>query len=432
MRPIADPPRRCAALLLAAPASGQGKTSATAALARRALRQGQRVRVFKVGADFLDPLLLRQASGSEVYNLDPFQGSMQECRRLLYEAAADCDLILVEGMMGLFDGQPSAADLAVALGLPVLALIDASAMAQTFGAVAHGLRTWREELPWCGVLANRVAGSGHAEWLRRGLPAAAHWAGWLDDCAQASWPERHLGLVQPEHIGDAQARLDAAACALHLDPAWQPPQVEFAPVPHEPPPPLLRGLCVAVARDPAFCFVYPANLDCLRGMGAQLLPFSPLRDAALPPCDALWLPGGYPELHLPQLAANVSMLQSVREHAAARPLLAECGGMLYLASRLAAADGTPAELAGVLAGEAVLQPGLQALGPQQWRLAGQTLRGHTFHHSTLQLQAAPTTHASSPLGAPGEPIWRSRRVTASYVHWYFPSAPRAVAELLGA
>lgn len=429
-QPRADSTRRCAALLLGAPASGQGKTSVTAALARRAVRDGRRVRVFKVGADFLDPMLLQRACGSAVYNLDPYLGSLAHCRQLLFDAAGDADLLLVEGAMGLFDGRPSAADLAAALGLPVLGVIDASAMAQTFAAVAHGLRNWRGELRWAGVVANRVAGAGHAELLRDALPRDMRWAGWLQHSPDAELPQRHLGLVQAAELPDLEARLDAAADALHLAAQWQAPMIEFEPAAAVRPPPLLRGVRIAVAHDEALCFVYPANLDCLRDMGAQLRFFSPLRDAAPPPCDAMWLPGGYPELHLRELAANHTMLRAVREHAATRPLLAECGGMLYLCRTLADVAGAPAGLAAVLPGRARLQAGLQALGPQQWDVDGHALRGHTFHHSRLRMALRPAAHACSPLGAPGEAIWRRDRVTASFVHWYFPSAPRAVAALL--
>ena len=148
--------RACPALLVAAPASGQGKTTVTAALALAWRRQGHRVRVFKCGPDFLDPMILARASGAPVYNLDLYLGSEAHVRELLAAAAAQADLILIEGVMGLFDGTPSAADLALRLGLPVLGVIDASAMAQTFGAVAHGLASYRPGLHWAGVLANRV------------------------------------------------------------------------------------------------------------------------------------------------------------------------------------------------------------------------------------------------------------------------------------
>ncbi|WP_442954820.1 nucleotide-binding protein, partial [Pelomicrobium sp.] len=147
--------RRCPALLVAAPASGQGKTTATAALARLHRSQGRRVRAFKTGPDFLDPMILERACGAPVYTLDLWMVGEAECRRRLFEAAGEADLILVEGVMGLYDGEPSSADLAIALGLPVLLVVDASAMAQTFAAVCHGLATYRPGLRVAGVVANR-------------------------------------------------------------------------------------------------------------------------------------------------------------------------------------------------------------------------------------------------------------------------------------
>src|SRR6218665_3310175 len=161
----------CPALLISAPSSGSGKTSVTAAIARFHARQGRKVRVFKTGPDYLDPMVLARASGHAVYQLDLFMGGLAHCQGLLAEAAQDADLILVEGVMGLFDGQPSSADLAAAFGLPVLAVIDAAAMAQTFGALALGLQKFRADIQLCGVVANRVGSAGHGRMVGEGLPA---------------------------------------------------------------------------------------------------------------------------------------------------------------------------------------------------------------------------------------------------------------------
>ena len=193
----------CPALLIAAPASGQGKTTVTAGLARLHARQGRKVRVFKTGPDFLDPMVLEKASGAPVYNLDLWMGGASHCRRLLHDAAGEAELILVEGVMGLYDGEPSSADLAVLFGIPVLAVIDASAMAQTFAAVAHGLATFRDELRFFGVLANRVGGARHAELLRTALRDRGIWHG---PCREEfRVPERHLGLHLAQEIADLDA-----------------------------------------------------------------------------------------------------------------------------------------------------------------------------------------------------------------------------------
>lgn len=206
--------RHCPAVLIAAPASGQGKTTVTAALARLHRNQGRKVRVFKCGPDFLDPMILERASGAPVYQLDMWMVGEQESRRLLWEAAAEADLILIEGVMGLFDGTPSSADLARHFGVPVLAVIDGTAMAQTFGALALGLARYQPDLPFAGVLANRVGTLRHAQLLEGSLTEGLRWYGALSRETGIELPSRHLGLVQASELNDLDVRLDAAAEAL--------------------------------------------------------------------------------------------------------------------------------------------------------------------------------------------------------------------------
>ncbi|NUO74378.1 MAG: cobyrinate a,c-diamide synthase, partial [Lysobacter sp.] len=263
--------RHCPALLVSAPASGQGKTSVTAALARWHARQGRRVRVFKTGPDFLDPMVHERASGAPAYQLDLWMCGEDEVRARLYEAAGEADLILIEGVMGLFDGQPSSADLALTLGVPVLTVIDGSAMAQTFGALALGLARYRDGLQVYGVAANRIGSAYHAQLLRESLPAPLQWLGALPRDPALALPERHLGLVAAGELGDLDTRLDALAdaWATHADAALPAP-VAFAPVARAAATNLPRGHRIAIARDAAFCFLYPANLDLLRHAGAEL------------------------------------------------------------------------------------------------------------------------------------------------------------------
>ncbi|QSA98750.1 cobyrinate a,c-diamide synthase [Methylococcus sp. EFPC2] len=422
----------CPALLISAPASGQGKTTVTAALARFHRNRGRRMRVFKTGPDFLDPMILERASGASVYNLDLWMGGEVHCRELLSAAAGEADLILVEGVMGLYDGTPSSADLAALFGIPVLAVIEASAMAQTFGALAHGLATFRPGLPFAGVLANRVGSESHAAMLRESLPPGLRFFGTLPRSAELALPERHLGLVQSQEIADLDARLDHAAAAL--DAAWAdalPEPVDFHATETEPLPRLLDGVRIAVARDAAFAFLYPANLDVLRALGAELLFFSPLAGDTLPEADAVWLPGGYPELHLSALAENRRLKDSLRAHCrAGKPLWAECGGLLYLLESLADASGRTGEMAGLLPGQGALQNGLVNLGLQALDLPEGELRGHSFHHARADVALEPAMHtrAARHHGRP-EAVWRVGRLTASFFHAYFPSNPQAVAAL---
>ncbi len=427
-----NPARSCPALLVSAAASNQGKTTVTAALARHFSLRGKRVRVFKVGPDFLDPLILQRASGQPVYQLDLWMVGETHCRQLLHEAAADADLILVEGVMGLFDGQPCSADLAQLFGIPVLAVIDAAAMAQTFAAVAFGLRHYRADLPFFGVVANRVGSARHAGML---LPAQSDTPllAALPRDASCELPSRHLGLLHAAEIEDLDARLDAAAEALQ----WQDAVHPIAPVSFAAPEQdtgaqgALRGVRIAVARDEAFSFIYPANLDCLRALGAELVFFSPLRDEVLPRADSVYLPGGYPELHLAELRDNEAMRDALQaHHAAGKPMLAECGGMLYLLESLSDSDGQQAAMSGILPGKAQVGKRLAALALQSVTLPEGALRSHSFHYSQMQTSLEPIAYAACPNGGTlQEPVYRSKRLTASYLHFYFPSCPAAVAQL---
>ena len=422
----------CPALLLSAPASGQGKTTVTAGLARYHRNRGRIVRVFKTGPDFLDPMILERASGQPVYQLDLWMVGERDCKALLYQAAQTAGLILIEGVMGLFDGTPSSADLAGLFGVPVLALINAHAMAQTFGAVAYGLAHYRPGLPFAGVLANRVAGPGHAELLAESLPPDLPYFGWLPRDGEITLPDRHLGLVQAAEIGDLEMRLESTAALIaNTGLAELPPPVNFPEVSMEPPPPLLQGARIGVARDMAFAFLYPANLDTLRALGAELAFFSPLADAELPAVDAVYLPGGYPELHLDTLAANESLRAALhRHHQAGKPIYAECGGLLYTLESLADKEGHRASMLGLLPGHAALQSKLAGLGMQSVALPDGELRGHTFHHSRLETPLVPLTHGRRQRdGQPGEAVYRVGRLTASYLHLYFASNPEAAARL---
>lgn len=425
---------RCPALFVGAPASGQGKTTVVAALARLHARQGRRVRVFKCGPDFLDPQIHAVASGAPCYNVDLWMCGAADAAWRLAEAAQNADLILVEGVMGLFDGQPAGAELAAQLGLPILTVIDGSAMAGSFGAIAYGLKHYRPGTALNAAFANRVGSDYHAELLAKSLPPDIAWYGHLPRDVDAALPERHLGLLPASEIDDLAQRIDRMADLLASTAAAAlPPPVPFAPA-NAPTrstiSPLLAGKTIAVARDAAFCFLYPANLDCLAALGARLEFFSPLADAALPECDAAWLPGGYPELHAATLAGNRSLHAALAAHVAAgKPLLAECGGMMALFETLVDIDGRRHAAAGLLPGVVAMQPKLAALGLQEAVLPEGTLRGHTFHYSQAQTPLSALTHAMRPDGRPGEAIYRRQRLTASYMHLYFPSNPEAAARL---
>lgn len=423
----------CPALLVAAPASGQGKTTITAALARRYRRAGLTVRAFKCGPDFLDPMILERASGHPVQTLDLFMVGEENCRSLLAKAAREADVILVEGVMGLFDGDPSSADLAMALDLPVLAVVDGSAMAQSFGAIVHGLSSYREGVELTSVIANRVAGERHSAMLEASVKPPVRWLGAVERNTQFAVPERHLGVMMADEIADLDSRLDACATVLPSSVDNLPRSVNFAPGSSEGRlSPLLAKRSIAIARDACFAFIYPDNLATLRELGADLHFFSPLAGDGVPDCDAIWLPGGYPELHAPALMANGHWQTDLkRHHDANTPILAECGGMMACAQELVTLDGRRYAMAGLIPGTAIMQSKLGGLGLQEIALTTGNLRGHSFHYSRLETQLEPVALSRNPNGGRTEPVLKHGSLTASYLHSYFRSAPRSVAALFG-
>lgn len=423
----------CPALLIGGPASGQGKTTVTAGLAHLYRRRGFRVRVFKTGPDFLDPMILERASGMPVQTLDLWMVGEQRCRRLLAEAAEQADLILIEGVMGLFDGTPSSADLAAKFAVPVAAVISAKAMAQTFGAVALGLVRYRSDVSIHGVLANHVGSARHARMLQESLPADIPWLGHLSRSEGIALPGRHLGLHQASEIDRLEARIALTADAL-ADTALAvlPPPVSFDPPPAEALPPLLAGRQIAVARDAAFSFIYRANLDLLEALGARITFFSPLADEPVPSgADSLFLPGGYPELHGAMLARATASAATIRAHAASgKPIVAECGGMLYLLESLTDADGARTPMLGLLPGHATMGKRLCALGAQALNTQYGTMTGHTFHYSRMTTPLQAEHHAvRAQSDVRGEPLYRSGAITATYMHGYWPSNPELAAAL---
>ena len=424
--------KSCPALLITAPGSNHGKTTITAALARYHVNQGRKVRVFKAGPDFLDPMILEHACGQPVYQLDLWLVGADECQRLLYEAALEADLILIEGVMGLFDGDPCSADISGQFSVPVLAVIDAAGTAQTLGAIAYGLAGFRKNLRFAGVLANNVASSRHTEMIVQGMPPTLRYFGGMPRDKQFILPERHLGLVQAEEISDLDARLSAAAEAIALtELAVLPEAVEFIRPESGTLPLLLAGVRIGIARDSAFSFIYRANLDVLRAMGATLVFFSPLTDVELPAVDSIYLPGGYPELHLATLQNNLAMKTALQEHfQQGKTIYAECGGLLYLLESIINKAGECGEMLGIMPGHAVMQNRLQGLGYQSAPMPGGVIRCHTFHHSLIETPLNPIAQGERLYNtSSGESIFQLKSLTASYLHCYFASNPTAAARL---
>lgn len=428
---------QCKTLVLSSCASNQGKTLVTASLAYHLKSHGHRVRVFKTGPDYIDPTILERASGNTVYQLDLWMVGEEQCRELLNEAAMHADFILVEGVMGLFDGEPSTADLAKTFGLPVVGVINAQSLAQTIHAVSYGLANFDTDLHYAGTVANCVASVRHAEMIEKSSLRRPEipFLGNIMRRDEATLPSRHLGLVTANELHDldkalccgaeevAKTKLEHAAIDVYYP---QPASTTTRPEP------LLKNFSIAVARDDAFAFVYNANVDWLRRMGAQVTFFSPLKDTSIPEADCIYLPGGYPELHLKKLAGNEQMNLCIkRHHSKGKHIYAECGGMMYLLTEICGTDGRAEPGLDILSGTSVMQKKLQSLGYQELKVSKGSLRGHTFHYSTSELSVQPYTFARRPLDqSKSEAIYRTDGVYASYVHFYFESNPAAAVALL--
>ncbi|MBT3290304.1 MAG: cobyrinate a,c-diamide synthase, partial [Victivallales bacterium] len=331
-------------IVVAGTASGVGKTSLTLGIARALSRRGLRVQTFKVGPDYLDPTHLSLASGRPCYNLDGWMTSLDYLRSLVSRLSLGADICVVEGVMGLYDGaEPdglagSTAEVAIALGAPVLLVCNAHGMARSLAAVVKGYAEFVPEVQVAGVLGNRVGSSRHVEWLNAAL-CEAHLGPLVGAVPRGAFPElksRHLGLVSadpvsmPDQIFETLG--DVVEKNVDLDRLIEMaggtlPQADLADT-HTPP----SKTRIGVAQDRAFHFYYPDNLDMLRAAGAQLVPFSPLHDQVLPEdLGGIILGGGYPEEFGQELAANGSMRRAIKQFAdCGRPIYAECGGLMYL------------------------------------------------------------------------------------------------------
>ena len=424
----------CPAIFLTAQASGQGKTTITAALARLFKRRGKEVRVFKTGPDYLDPKVLAQASVNPVEVLDLWMAGDAYCQQALYKAALVSDLIIVEGAMGMFDGEPSSADLAARFKIPLIIVLDVQGMAQTAAAIVHGLATFRDDVHVAGFIANNCASDRHKQLIEDALPSSFPLLASVARSDAIALPERHLGLVQAEEVAhELEQRFDAGADCLEQDGvmAWLAsiPSVDFHSATLEQTPLLLRNRVIAVAKDAAFGFIYNANVTLLKTMGARVIFFSPLQDKTIPQADALWLPGGYPELHAKTLSQNHTMLQSVQQfHHQQKPILAECGGFLYCLHSLTDLDDNTYPMAAIICGEGAMRGKRGCQGMQAAPLPEGLVRGHAHHRSRSTGTPKPIAYGIRQRHpAPGEAVFREGSLTASYLHLFFPSNPKAIA-----
>jgi len=432
----------CAALFLAAPASGQGKTTITSAIARYFSEQGKVVRVFKTGPDYLDPQILAQASYGHVEQLDMWMAGESYCQQKLYEAAQVADLILVEGAMGLFDGEPSSADLAARFNIPIAIVMDVKGMAQTAAAVAIGLANFRDDYQCYGLIANNCSSERHAQLIRYALAEQLPLLACLKKDPDVALPERHLGLVQASEVFDELEEKFTQGCEWLVDGVKRadsqspllslPNSVDFYNAEQPQVQPLLKGKKIAIAKDLGFSFIYQANTRLLEEMGATLSYFSPLNDTKLPDADGLWLPGGYPELYAQKLAENIILHQQIQEfHQAGKPILAECGGFLYCLNELVDLDQQHHTMLGLLNGHGSMSGKRGCQGMQKAILPEGDIHGHAHHRSRAIMEIDAIGYGQRQRHpAPGEAIYRVGNLTASYLHLFFPSNPTLIAQLL--
>jgi cobyrinic acid a,c-diamide synthase len=430
-------------VLIAGTHSGAGKTTVTIGLIGALRRRGLTVQPFKVGPDFIDPLHHQRASGRPPRNLDGWMLTPEANRDRFARTTVDADVGVIEGVMGLFDGSDaksdrgSAAEMAKLLGIPVVLVIDAGAMARSAAALIHGYNTFDPHLRLAGVIANRIGSESHAQMISDAVAGEVPILGALPRVGDLIVPERHLGLHLPHEAREDYVQRLSELVEQHIDldlvletaaidrPAARPPAAISVAVPATP-----AEVRIGVARDEAFCFYYTDNLELLEQSGAELVEFSPLKDPVPPGLDGLYIGGGYPELHAAALAENAGTRETIRELAGSgTPIYAECGGLMYLAEALQL-DADTYPMCGVFPFTTKMPAGLTLsyveiettggpFGP------GHHARGHVYHHSRIEREP-PTACSYRVKTSRGEQYaegYHAVNALASYAHLDFASAP---------
>jgi cobyrinic acid a,c-diamide synthase len=398
------------AVVIAGTHSGVGKTTISVALMAALKRRGMRVQPFKVGPDFIDPMLHTWAAERYSRNLDGWMLSGNTNIETFSRASKDADISIIEGVMGLFDGRDaltesgSTAEMAKLLGVPVVLVVDASAMARSAAAIVCGFESFDAELNVAGIIFNNVGGAGHFEYLRQAVEATcrARVLGWLPSYESIKLPERHLGLVVSDNLLDAVrldemirwiGKLDLNALIELAGEHSQPQSSTVLEQNDYKTTALAQKTRIGVARDQAFCFYYQDNLDRLIDLGAELVEFSPTTDRLLPEgIHGLYLGGGYPELYAAELSANESMRNDIARFAErGLPMYAECGGFMYLTEAIVTTDERTYPMVGLFPTRARMKSRLAALGyvevegvnDSPWLHQNEHARGHEFRYSTI-------------------------------------------------
>ena len=428
--------------LISAPHSSAGKTTVTLGLLRALKRLGQNPQPFKCGPDYLDPKLHKIASDNNSINLDGYMMDADHIKSLYYRYGKDANVLITEGVMGLYDGavrtEGSSASIAELLGIPIILVVNAKAMAYSAAALLLGYKSFNKALDFKGVIFNFVERESHYQILKAAAEEVGFTAlGFLPENAEIKIPSRHLGL-KTEKVIDIDFIIDKAADHIekHIDISRLVSITvkELTPV-------LTKRILfntstkkrILVANDDAFNFTYAENIDVLKRV-AEVSYFSPLNDNILPEADLIYLPGGYPELYLKQLADNVTMkTQIFRHYKNGGKILAECGGMMYLGKNIADEKGDLYPMVGILDLETSMQNKKLTLGYRQISLVNDDLRGHEFHYSQLTKSAIVNENIAV-CNARKEPVdmavYKTGNLLASYMHFYFGDNIRVIEELL--
>ena len=436
-----------ATIVIAGVRSGVGKTTIATGIMGALTRRGLKVQPFKAGPDYIDPSYHKLACGVPSRNLDTWLCAHATVLELFQRANSGCDVSVVEGVMGVFDGhsslteEGSTAQLAKLLGAPVVLIADAAKVARSVAAEVLGFQKFDPDLNVAGVILNGVGSDRHLEFCKpqieatTGIPVL----GYLPRKEEFIQPERHLGLIPTVEgtvarqwydsvINQVEATMDVDAI-LRLAQTAKTPKSDPAVYPETPLPPRTT---IAVAQDKAFNFYYQDSLDLLTAWGAELAPFSPLDDDKLPPgVGGIYLGGGFPELFASQLSGNAPMHQAVRE-AVSRgvPVYAECGGLMYLGKSLSDLDGVTHQMMGIIPAESAMSQTRLTLGYREVEACsdspvlskGQRVRGHEFHWSTLAQQPEPDESVYKVVDQDNRPDgFRTGNVWASYVHIHLGS-----------
>lgn len=445
-------------LVLAGTHSGVGKTTLTLGLLAALRRRGLKVQPFKVGPDYIDPGLHRVAAGQASHNLDSWMGTAEEVRQLFYKRTVACDISIVEGVMGLYDGAKgqgeagSTAQVAKLLNAPVILVFSAKGLARSAAALISGYRSFDSNLNVCGVIANGVGSTRHREFIREtlegelGIPLL----GALGNHKEIVMPQRHLGLLPASENKDLETVIEHLAGIMEeeididklLLLAQDSLPLEEKELPPNPQP--ISGVRLAVARDEAFNFYYEDSLDYLKELGAELLYFSPLSHRELPKnIDGILIGGGFPEEFLPTLAANQFMKQQIVDcYHRGMPIYAECGGLMFLCQSICTRSGEEFPGVGLVPARVKMANKLAALGYVRAKMIssnilgepGMELKGHEFHWSTMS--DLPHAAAYRLTGGRGEENrlegYAKENLLASYVHLHFRYNQAAAMNFLAA